>query len=293
MMRTLEGKIAVVAGATRGAGRGIAEMLGDAGATVYVTGRSVRGQMSDLGRTETIEETAELVTAKGGLGIPVRVDHTIEDEVKLLFERVADEQNGRLDLLVNDVWGGDALTTWGIPFWEDSLANGLLMQQRAVHSHLITSHYGAPLMQKRKSGLIIEITDGVNYDYRGNLYYSLAKTSAIHLAAAMAVDLREFNVAAIALTPGFLRSEAMLEHFGVTEDTWQEGARKDPHFIASETPWYIGRAVASLAADPNIMEKTGKTFSTWGLVEEYGYQDKDGTQPHWGEYYAHMISNES
>ena len=291
-MPNLQGKIAVVAGATRGAGRGIAAMLGEAGATVYVTGRSVRGQLSDMGRTETIDETAEIVTAMGGLGIPVRVDHTIESEVKLLFERVAEEQNGRLDVLVNDVWGGDSLTEWGTPFWESSLANGLLMQQRAVFSHMITSYYGAPLMKKRKSGLIIEITDGVNYDYRGNLYYSLAKTSVIHLATAMAADLSDSNVSALALSPGFLRSEAMLEYFGVTEENWQEGARKDPHFIASETPWYIGRAVASLAADPEIMRKSGKAFSTWGLVEEYGYQDKDETQPHWGDYYAEVLSKE-
>lgn len=293
MMKSLENKIAVVAGATRGAGRGIAAMLGEAGATVYVTGRSVRGQMSDLGRAETIEETAELVTAKGGLGIPVQVDHTVEAEVKMLFQRVAEEQDGRLDLLVNDVWGGDSLMKWGSKFWEGSLADGLLMQQRAVQSHLITSYYGAPLMERRKSGLIIEITDGVNYDYRGNLYYSLAKISAIHLAAAMAVDLHNSNVAALALTPGFLRSEAMLEHFGVTESTWREGAHKDPHFIASETPYYIGRAVASLAADPHIMQKSGMSFSTWGLVEEYGYFDVDGTQPHWGHYYDQVVVNSS
>ncbi|EJW16055.1 oxidoreductase, short chain dehydrogenase/reductase family protein [Paenibacillus alvei DSM 29] len=185
-MKPLQNQIAVVAGATRGAGRGIAAMLGEAGATVYCTGRSTRAVQSDMQRTETIEDTAEIVAAYGGIGIPVQVDHTKEDEVKALFEKVRNEQNGRLDILANDVWGGDPLTDWGKSFWEHSLEDGLLMQERAVHSHMITSYYGAPLMVERKQGLIIEITDGVDYRYRGNLYYSLAKVSAIHLAAAMA-----------------------------------------------------------------------------------------------------------
>jgi NAD(P)-dependent dehydrogenase (short-subunit alcohol dehydrogenase family) len=292
-MKPLQGKVAVVAGATRGAGRGIAVMLGEAGATVYVTGRSVRGHPSDLGRTETIEETAEMVTACGGTGIPVRVDHTVEEEVKALFELVKKEQNGRLDLLVNDVWGGDPLSAWDRPFWEHSLANGLLMQERAVQSHIITSYYGAPLMIARKQGLIIEITDGVDYRYRGNLYYSLAKISAIHLAAAMAEDLRPYRVAAVALTPGFLRSEAMLDHFGVTEANWRDAAKIDPHFLMSETPFYIGRAVAALAADPNVFEKSGKTLSTWGLSDEYGFTDADGSRPHWGKYAAEQGFYES
>ena len=233
---SLRGRIAVVAGGTRGAGRGIAVSLGTQGATVYVTGRSVRGGAATGTRPETIEETAEMVQAQGGIGIPVRVDHTIPGQVQTLFERVAQEQQGRLDILVNDIWGGDALSEWGKPFWEQSLPNGLLMQERAVFSHLITSYYGAPLMVARGSGLIVEITDGTDYEYRGNLLYSLAKVSNIHLAAAMAEDLRPHGVTALAVTPGFLRSEAMLDHFGVTEETWREGARQDPHFIASETP---------------------------------------------------------
>ncbi|QRG66736.1 SDR family oxidoreductase [Brevibacillus choshinensis] len=283
-MKPLQGKVAVVAGGTRGAGRGIAVMLGEAGATVYVTGRSVRGQPSDLGRAETIEETAEMVTAAGGEGIAVRVDHTQEQEVRALFERIGEERDGQLDLLVNDIWGGESLTEWGKAFWEGSLEKGLLMQKRAIHTHLITSHYAAPLMVKQKSGLIIEITDGVDYRYRGNLYYSLAKTSVIHLAQAMAEELRPHGVTALALTPGFLRSEEMLEHFGVTEETWREAAKKDPHFIMSETPTYIGRAVAALASDPAIASKSGKAFSTWGLSEEYPFTDKDGSRPHWGNY---------
>lgn len=291
MMQKLQGQVAVVAGGTRGAGRGIAVALGEAGATVYVTGRSTRAGRSDMGRPETIEETAELVTARGGAGIPVRVDHTDEQQVRALFEQVRQEQDGRLDVLVNDVWGGDGLAEWGTPFWEHSLANGLLMQQRAVHSHIITSHCAAQLMVARRQGLIIEITDGDDYQYRGTLFYSLAKVSAIHLAAAMAADLRRHNVTAVALTPGFLRSEAMLDHFGVTAANWRDAVRKDPHFIASETPAYIGRAVVALASDPQVQEKTGQALSTWGLSEVYGLTDADGTSPHWGRYFAAHIAN--
>lgn len=283
-MKALQGKVAVVAGGTRGAGRGIAIGLGEAGATVYVTGRSVRGQQSDLARPETIEETAELVTASGGVGIAVRVDHSQEDEVKALFERVKAEQNGQLDILVNDIWGGEKLTAWGKTFWEHSLADGLLMQQRAVHTHMITSYYAAPLMVEQKKGLIIEITDGIDYRYRENLYYSLAKISVIHLAQAMAEDLRPHGVTALALTPGFLRSEEMLDYFGVTEETWREAVKKEPHFIMSETPTYIGRAVAALAADPAVAEKAGQALSTWGLSDEYPFVDRDGSRPHWGNY---------
>lgn len=283
-MKPLDGKVAVVAGATRGAGRGIAVMLGKAGATVYVTGRSIRGRSSSMGRPETIEETAELVDRQGGRGIAVRVDHTVEGEVKDLFERIRREQNGRLDILVNDVWGGDPLTEWGAKFWEHNVQNGLLMQQRAVHSHMLTSYYGAPLMVACNKGLIVEITDGAGYGYRGNLYYSLAKISAIHLAEAMAADLRADGVTAVALTPGFLRSEAMLDHFGVTESNWKEAGKADPHFLQSETPYFIGQAVASLASDPNYHMKTGKRLTSWGLSDEYGFTDIDGSRPHWGNY---------
>jgi NAD(P)-dependent dehydrogenase (short-subunit alcohol dehydrogenase family) len=299
-MQTLKDKIAVVAGATRGAGRGIACMLGELGATVYCTGRSTRAKQVQPRRTadtafllatrgETIEETAEMVGRHGGIGIPVRVDHTDAAQVKALFEQVQSEQ-GRLDILVNDVWGGDELTEWGKPFWEQALEKGLLMQQRAVHTHIITSHYAAPLLVAQRQGLIIEITDGDTLDYRGNFYYDLAKTSVIRLAIALAEELRPHSVAALAVTPGFLRSEAMLEHFGVTEDNWQEGAKQDPHFIASETPFFVGRAVAALAADPNIMQKTGKAFSSWGLSDEYGFTDIDGRRPHWGRYFAEHVA---
>lgn len=289
-MRSLEGQVALVAGGTRGAGRGIAVMLGEAGATVYVTGRSVRGSLSPMGRPETIEETAEMVTARGGRGIPVRVDHTDEAQVQDLIRRIGAEQDGRLDLLVNDVWGGDPLAEWSKPFWEHDLQAGLQMQRQAVTSHIITARAAAPLMVARQSGLIIEVTDGDDYRYRGSLFYSLAKISAIHLAAAMAADLKPHGVVALALTPGYLRSEAVLENWGVTEANWREGAQKDPHFIASETPYYIGRAVVALASDPNVAAKAGQCLSTWGLSDEYGLVDVDGGRPHWGRHYGEHIA---
>jgi NAD(P)-dependent dehydrogenase (short-subunit alcohol dehydrogenase family) len=289
--KPLRGKIAVVAGGTRGAGRGIALGLAEMGATIYVTGRSTREHTATKGRRETIDETAEMVNERGGVGIAVQVDHTVEEEVKALFERVRREQDGRLDVLVNDIWGGEQLSVWGKTFWENSLQDGLLMQERAVHSHIITSYYGAPLMIARRQGLIIEITDGIDYKYRGNFYYSLAKISVIHMAEAMAQDLQPYAVTALAVTPGFLRSEEMLDHFGVTEENWRDGAKKDPHFIASETPMYIGRAVAALASDSNVAEKTGKALATWNLVHEYGFVDADGRQPDWGKYFAENVEN--
>jgi NAD(P)-dependent dehydrogenase (short-subunit alcohol dehydrogenase family) len=285
-MKPLEGRIALVAGATRGAGRGIATMLGEAGATVYCTGRSVRGQpASGPKRPETLEETAELVTARGGRGIAVRVDHSVEEEVIALCERIQREQ-GRLDVLVNDIWGGDALTEFGPPFWKQSVANGQRMYGRAVFTHLITSRHAVPLMVERNQGLIVEITDGDSFGYRGSLWYDLVKLSVIRIAFTMARDLRRTKVTALALTPGFLRSEEMLENFGVTEANWREGAKKDPHFIASESPAYVGRAVAALAADPNVGKKAGRVFSSWDLAREYGFTDLDGSQPHWGDYFA-------
>lgn len=289
-MRSLEGTVALVAGGTRGAGRGIAVMLGEAGATVYVTGRSVRGSLSPMGRPETIEETAEMVTARGGRGIPVRVDHTDEAQVEDLIRRVGAEQDGRLDLLVNDVWGGDPLAEWSKPFWEHDLQAGLQMQRQAVTSHIITARAAAPLMVARRTGLIIEVTDGDDYRYRGSLFYSLAKISAIHLATAMAADLKPHGVVALALTPGYLRSEAVLENWGVTEANWREGAQRDPHFIASETPYYIGKAVVALASDPNVAAKAGQCLSTWGLSDEYGLVDVDGGRPHWGRHYAEHVA---
>ena len=261
---------------------------------MYCTGRSTREQASDMNRPETIEETAELVTKAGGKGVAVRVDHTVESDVKALFEQVNEEQKGQLDLLVNDVWGGDPLTEW-VPFWEHSLHNGLLMQERAVHSHLITSHYAAPLMLAQGAGLIIEVTDGETQDYRGSLYYNLAKVSVIRLALAMAEDFKRNDqpITAVALRPGFLRSEAMLEHFGVTEETWHDAVAQEPYFAESETPHYIGRAVAALAADPDVHQKTGQALSTWHLSKEYGFEDVDGRQPHWKNFFDEMRAKEA
>ncbi len=297
-MTTLKGRIAVVAGATRGAGRGIACMLGEAGATVYCTGRSVRGRPATGDRPETIEETAEMVTAHGGEGIAVQVDHTDEAQVEALFAQVENEAGG-LDLLVNDVWGGDALTEWTVPFWQLEVSKGFQMIERAIHSHIITSRHGAPLMLGEDSsaraaeshpGVIFEITDGNSFGYRGNLFYDLVKTAVIRLAFAMATELKRKNIAAVAVTPGFLRSEAMLEHFGVTEENWRDGAKKDPNFIASETPYFVGRAIAALAADANINSKSGRVFSSWDLSDEYGFNDIDGESPHWGRHFEETFA---
>ncbi|MCU0500131.1 MAG: SDR family NAD(P)-dependent oxidoreductase, partial [Anaerolineae bacterium] len=215
-MMTLQGKIAVVAGATRGAGRGIAVELGAAGATVYCTGRSTRERASDLARSETIEDTADQVTAAGGVGIPVRVDHTDEAQVQALFARIASEQAGRLDILINDIWGGEKLIEWGKPFWELSIDKARTLIERAILTHVITSRYGVPLMIAQNRGLVIEVTDGEDLTYRGNLIYDFLKTGVIRLAHNMAQDLKDTAITAVSLTPGFLRSEEMLDHFGVT-----------------------------------------------------------------------------
>lgn len=284
MQQQLRGRVAVVAGATRGAGRGIAVELGRMGATVYVTGRSTRAGRSSMDRPESIEETAELVEAAGGAAIPMRVDHTVIDEVRALAQRINSEQDGRLDILVNDIWGGDPLTDWNARFWEHDLDAGLRMQTLAVTTHLITSHQLVPLMIGRRTGLVVEITDGTGADYRGNLYYDLAKTSVIRLAVAQAEELRPHGIAAVAVTPGFLRSEAMLDHFGVTEASWRDGARLDPNFIASETPHFVGRAVAHLAADPDVMRWSGRTLASWEASDTYGFTDLDGRTPHWGNH---------
>jgi NAD(P)-dependent dehydrogenase (short-subunit alcohol dehydrogenase family) len=293
--KLLQGKIALVAGATRGAGRGIAIALGEAGATVYCTGRSSRGRRpATPGRPETIEETAELVTATGGRGIAIRVDHTEPAQVKKLVAAIKRRHKG-LDILVNDVWGGDALTEWGKPFWTVNLENGLGMLKQAIHSHIITAHYAVPLMLGRRRGIIFEITDGDAFYYRGNIFYDLVKISVIRLAFAMARELRKRDIVSVALTPGFLRSEAVLEHFGVSEANWKEaGKKKDKNsanqndapndFMVSESPRYVGRAVVALAADPKVKGKSGRVFSSWALAREYGFTDLDGTQPHWGNY---------
>lgn len=289
----LAGKIALVAGGTRGGGRGIAVELGAAGATVYVTGRSSSTGRSDMDRPETIEETAERITAAGGTGIPVRTDHSRPQEVRALADRIAKEQNGRLDILVNSIWGGDHLTDWEHPLWEQDLDIGLRLLRQAVETHIITSRFALPLMVARKSGLVVEVTDGNTARYRGSFFYDLAKSAVIRLAVAQAAELKAHGIAAVAITPGFLRSEAMLEGFGVSEDNWRDGAAKDPNFAFSETPTYLGRAVAALAGDPGVMAKTGRALATWDLYEEYGFTDVDGTQPDWAAHWAGALEWEN
>jgi NAD(P)-dependent dehydrogenase (short-subunit alcohol dehydrogenase family) len=279
----LQGRVALVAGATRGAGRGIAVELGAVGAVVYVTGRSTRASRSDLDRPETIEETAELVTAAGGQGIAVRCDHEDEEQVKALIGRVG-AGHGRLDVLVNDVWGSDPLSEWGTPFWEMDLGKARAMWGRAVFTHMVTSRHAVPLMLRGRGGLLVEITDGLGREYRGNLPYDLAKTAVNRLALAQAEELRDHGITALAVTPGFLRSEAMLDHFGVTEENWRDGGRQDPHFLASETPRYVGRAVAALACDPAVAKRSGQVLTSWDLAQEYGFADIDGRRPHWDRH---------
>jgi NAD(P)-dependent dehydrogenase (short-subunit alcohol dehydrogenase family) len=287
-MKPLEGRVAVVAGATRGTGRGIACALGEAGATVYCTGRSTRenrparadrraGPFALDTRPETIEETAEMVTARGGRGLHAQADHTDPEQVRALFRRVARERK-RLDILVNDVWGGDELTEWK-SFRRQSLEKGLKMIERAVHSHVITAHAAAPLLVKTRGGLVVEVTDGDHFGYRGTFFYDFVKTSVIRIAFALATEFHKYGVTALAVTPGFIRSEAMLEHLGVTEENWRDGARKHPSFIESETPLFVGRCVAALAADPEVRRKTGRVFASWDLGPEYGVADADGRRP--------------
>ena len=279
----LEGKVALVAGATRGAGRGIATELGAAGATVYVTGRTTRDRVSEYGRiSETIEETAEIVTALGGRGIAVRVDHLVPEEVQALVAHIREEQ-GRLDILVNDVWGGETLFEWNKPVWDHNLENGLRLLRLGVDTHLITAHFALPLMIERAGGLLVEVTDGTaEYNanhYRLSPFYDLAKVAVNRMAWAHAKDLEKHGATAVSITPGWLRSEMMLEAFGVTEDNWRDATANVPHFVISETPRFVGRAVAALAADPERARWNGQSLSSGGLAREYGFTDLDGSSP--------------
>jgi NAD(P)-dependent dehydrogenase (short-subunit alcohol dehydrogenase family) len=282
----LRGAVALVAGATRGAGRAIAIELGALGATVYGTGRTTRAERSPMGRSETIEETAELVTAAGGHGIAVQVDHSDSDAVAALVARIAAEQDGRLDVLVNSLWGGDRLTAWGMRFWQHPLDDGLEIQRHAVSAHLITAWHALPLMVARGTGLVVEMTDGDGSRYEGQLFYDLAKTANRRIAYDLAADLRPHGVTAVAVAPGFLRSEAMLDHFGVTEETWRDGIAEDRHFAESETPRYAGRGIAALAADPDKLAVSGRTLWSAELARMYDVEDVDGRRPDWPAYFA-------
>ncbi|MGA8709784.1 MAG: SDR family oxidoreductase [Thermoplasmata archaeon] len=284
--KPLHGKVALVAGATRGAGRAIAVSLGLAGATVYVTGRSTRGHPATPGRPETIEETAEMIRSYGGRAYAVRVDHTVEPEVRRLLRRIARGEHGRLDILVNDIWGGEELVEWGKPPWAMSYRLGRTMLERALFSHILTSRYALPLMVERKRGLVIEVTDGDHLEYRGSFYYDLVKATVIRFALAYHEEFEEAELpglSAVAVTPGFLRSEFMLDQFGVTEENWRDAAAKVRRFAASETPYFLGRAVVALAADPRVHAKSGKVFGSWTLAKEYKFTDRNGTRPDWGK----------
>jgi NAD(P)-dependent dehydrogenase (short-subunit alcohol dehydrogenase family) len=283
MPKPLAGRVALVTGATRGAGRGVAVSLGEAGAIVYCTGRSTNERRSEYDRPETIEETAELVTAAGGAGIAVPVDHLEPDQVEALVRRI-DDESGRLDVLVNDIWGAEKLFEWQTPVWEHDLAAGLRILRLAIDTHVITSHFALPLLIRRPGGLVVEMTDGTReYNaehYRVSLFYDLAKSAVLRLAFAQGEELAPHGCAAVALTPGWLRSEMMLDNYGVSEENWRDGAAVNPHFAAiSESPRFVGRAVAALAADPDLGRRNGGSFSSGELAREYGFTDVDGSRP--------------
>ncbi|WBB66214.1 SDR family oxidoreductase [Micromonospora sp. WMMD812] len=282
MTKPLTGKIALVAGASRGAGRQIAVQLGAAGATVYATGRSTRAGRSEMDRPETIEETADLVTAAGGQGIGVRVDHLVPEQVRDLVARI-DAEQGRLDVLVNDIWGAEKLVTWHKPVWEQPLDAGFRTLRLAIDTHIVTSHFVLPLLIRQPGGLVVEVGDGTtsynDANYRLSLFYDLAKVSVNRLAFSQARELEPYGCTAVALTPGWLRSEIMLEIFGVTEENWRDALDKQPHFAISESPAFVGRAVAALAADPDRARWQGRSVSSGELAKGYGFTDLDGSQP--------------
>jgi NAD(P)-dependent dehydrogenase (short-subunit alcohol dehydrogenase family) len=281
MTGPLEGKVALVAGGTRGAGRGIAVELGAGGAIVYVTGRTTRDQRSEMDRPETIEETAELVDEAGGTGIAVPVDHLEPDQVQALVARI-DEEQGALHLLVNDIWGGRE-PEWDKTVWESDLEVGLRTLRLGIDTHAITSHFALPLLIRRPGGLVVEVNDGTdeyNADhYRVSFFYDLAKSAVGRMAWALGHELAPHGGTAVSVTPGWLRSEAMLEAFGVTEDTWMDASERIPHFAIAESPRYVGRAVAALAADPDVDRWNQQSLSSGQLAEVYGFTDLDGSQP--------------
>ena len=281
MKPALAGKVALVAGATRAAGRGIAVQLGAAGATVYVTGRSTRGQRSEMDRPETIEETAALVDEAGGRGIAVQVDHLVPEQVRALVARIESEQ-GALHVLVNDIWGATRME-WNKTVWESDLEYGLRTLRLGVDTHAITSHFAIPLLIEKPGGLVVEVTDGTdeyNKDhYRVSFFYDLAKAAVNRMAFALAHELEPHGATAVSLTPGWLRSEAMLDAYKVTEASWRDATKVQPHFAISETPAFIGRAVAALAADPEVKRWNGKSLSSGELAKVYGFTDADGSRP--------------
>jgi NAD(P)-dependent dehydrogenase (short-subunit alcohol dehydrogenase family) len=292
MGKPLAGRIALVSGATRGGGRGIAVALGEAGATVYATGRTTRDRRSEIDRAETIEETAELVSAAGGEGIAVAVDHLDPAQVARLIARI-DSEHGRLDVLVNDIWGAEHLFERDAPLWQHDLDRGLRLLRLAIDTHLITGHHALPLLLRHPGGLVVEVTDGTAaYDadhYRVSLFYDLAKVSVIRIAWALAQEISSHGGTAVALTPGWMRSEVMLERHGVTEADWRGATERTPHFCISETPRYLGRAVAALADDPEVARWNGQSLSSGGLAQVYGFTDLDGTRPDCWRYMVEVV----
>ncbi|OEJ27201.1 short-chain dehydrogenase [Streptomyces agglomeratus] len=289
----LKGRIALVAGATRGAGRAIAVQLGAAGATVYVTGRTTRRHVSEVGRPgETIEQTADLVRDAGGEGIAVPTDHLVEDQVRALVERI-DREHGRLDILVDSVWGGDHLLEFGKKMWDTDLAVGLRMLELGVKTHAITLGLAVPLLVRNPGGLVVEMTDGTDeYNrthFRENFYYDLVKNAPIRMAFALGHDLADVGCTAVCVTPGFLRSEEMLDAFGVTEENWRDAIAKVPGFEVAESPVYVGRAVAALAADSGRARWNGRSLSSGQLAKEYGFTDTDGSRPDGWPYYEEVV----
>jgi NAD(P)-dependent dehydrogenase (short-subunit alcohol dehydrogenase family) len=277
----LAGKVALVAGGTRGAGRGIAVELGAAGATVYVTGRTTREHASEMARPETIEETAELVDAAGGIGIAVQVDHLVPDEVAALVGRIEDEQ-GALHVLVNDIFGATTME-WDATVWESDLDVGLRLLRLGVETHAITSHVALPLLIRSPGGLVVEVNDGTDEynaeNYRVSFFYDLVKSSVGRMAWALGKELAPHGATAVSVSPGWLRSEAMLDAYGVTEATWRDATEVSPHFAISETPRYVGRAVAALAADPDVARWNQHSLSSGQLAKVYGFTDLDGSRP--------------
>ena len=285
METSLAGRVALVAGATRAAGRGIAVQLGAAGATVYVTGRTSGTHRSEMDRPETIEETAARVEEAGGHGIAVQVDHLVPDEVSALVTRIRSEQ-GALHVLVNDIWGATKME-WNKTVWESDLDYGLRTMRLAVDTHAITSHFALPLLIETPGGLVVEVTDGTDeYNathYRVSFFYDLAKAAVNRMAFALAHELEPYGGTAVSLTPGWLRSEAMLDAYGVTESNWRDATVNTPDFAISESPAFVGRAVAALAADPDVARWNGKSLSSGQLAKIYGFTDLDGSRPDaWG-----------
>ncbi|HEX5110181.1 MAG TPA: SDR family NAD(P)-dependent oxidoreductase [Vicinamibacterales bacterium] len=281
--KPLSGRVALVAGATRGAGRGIARALGEAGATVYCTGRSVKGRPSAYGRPETIDETAKLIEAAGGSAVALRVDHTSEKEVKALFRRIL-RAHERIDVVVDSVAGEDPLMgVYGL-LWEADLQHADTIFRQGLTSRITTAKHAALAMRPAKRGLIVEVTENDMIGGGGNPMAQSVKMAQKVLPLLWAAELAPHGITVLAITPGFLRSESMLQHFGVTEDNWREAGKKDPNFLESESPLFVGRAIAALAADPNVQERTGTLYSSWELGRDYGFVDYDGRRPDWGRH---------